>query len=124
MEEKNIMEKWEEAEQRSLDRALAAEAGSDEEKEALKRASEIHDILNEDLKHFNERRESRRKMIWDGVKFVLGGLGCFAAKLYFTYREEQHEDAKIDKIMSWEDEGKMPTHTPSKKIFDSAFRKK
>lgn len=124
MSEKSNMEKWAEVEERSLDQALAAAAGSDEEKEALKRASEVHDILNEDLKQFNARQESKRKLIWDGVKFVMGGIACFAAKVYFTSREEQHEDAKIDKIMAWEEDGKMPTHTPSKNIFNNAFKRR
>lgn len=121
---KTNMEKWEEAEKRSLDRALDADPGSDEEKQALKQASEIHEILEEDLKHYIDRRESKRKMIWDGLKFVLGGIGCFAAKLYFTSREEQYETSKIDRVMAWEEDGKMPSHTPSKKVFDSAFRRK
>lgn len=123
-EKKTNMEKWQEVEERNLDRALEAEPGSEEEKMALKQASDIHDIINENSKRENEKKETRRRMIWDSVKFVLGGIGCFAAKVYFTSREEQYEDAKIDKIMSWEDEGKMPTHTPSKKIFDNAFRRK
>lgn len=124
MSEKTNMEKWAEAEERSLDLALAANAGSDEEKAALKQAAEIHDILNEDLKQFNARQESKRKIVWDIVKCVAMGVGGFAAKLYFTSREEKFEDHKIDKITAWETDGNMPTYSASKQTFNNAFRKK
>ena len=99
MEEKTNMEKWELAQSRSLDRALEAEVGSDEEKQSLKQASEIQAIINEDAKRENEKKETRRRMIWDGVKFVLGGIGMFAAKVYLLDRADQHDKENMRELI-------------------------